>query len=423
MIKSFDSQGAESVVHCHEPKLVNWRNRNPGIKVLLVDAAVPPHLALRRVLYAVPWNRPQEGLSQPFVHHCNLSTKRGQWQIMDKQTENRRRLVKEATAALQVPGLALELQPSSSVERQRGADDVVYVRHGDRRIEYRAEVKRNLRPATLGAVLQQLRALDARPLLVSDHINPPMAARLQEAGVEFIDTAGNAWLSDPPLCVWVTGRRPPETTEDRIGRTGRAFRASGLRVLFALLCKPGMVDSPYREIARLAGVAHGTVGWVMAELPKLGYVATYRKERVLVKPERLLREWAEAYARTLRPKQVLGRYFTNDIGWWKDEVTTEFGFNLGGEAAGARVTRYLKPATITLYGDDLSAELLARFRLRKDPQGNVELMKRFWEFDKSKPLVPLPLVYADLLATGETRCIETGEMIYKKIVDGFERAD
>jgi hypothetical protein len=50
-------------------------------------------------------------------------------------------------------------------------------------------------------------------------------------------------------------------------------------------------------------------------------------------------------------------------------------------------------------------------------------MKRFWEFDKSKPLVPLPLVYADLLATGETRCIETGEMIYKKIVDGFERAD
>ena len=30
-------------------------------------------------------------------------------------------------------------------------------------------------------------------------------------------------------------------------------------MIFALLCNSGKVDRPYREIAELAGVAHGTV--------------------------------------------------------------------------------------------------------------------------------------------------------------------
>ncbi len=45
-----------------------------------------------------------------------------------------------------------------------------------------------------------------------------------------------------------------------------------MQVLFALICNPEWTDLPYREIAQRANVAHGTVGWVMAELPKLGLV-------------------------------------------------------------------------------------------------------------------------------------------------------
>jgi hypothetical protein len=39
-------------------------------------------------------------------------------------------------------------------------------------------------------------------------------------------------------------------------------------VLFALLAVPRLAQEPYRVIAQRAGVAHGTVGWVMAELPR-----------------------------------------------------------------------------------------------------------------------------------------------------------
>ena len=71
-------------------------------------------------------------------------------------------------------------------------------------------------------------------------------------------------------------------------------------MLFALLCNPEWAERPYREIGRLAGVAHGTVGCVMAELQKLGFVGTIAGRRRMLQRELLLKQWVEAYARTLR---------------------------------------------------------------------------------------------------------------------------
>ena len=48
-----------------------------------------------------------------------------------------------------------------------------------------------------------------------------------------------------------------------------------------------------------------------------------------------------------------------------------------------------------------------------DASGNVTIFRRFWTFDGDEPgLAPAPLVYADLMATGDGRCMETARMIY-----------
>jgi hypothetical protein len=78
--------------------------------------------------------------------------------------------------------------------------------------------------------------------------------------------AGNAYIDHPPTLIWVKGERP--IARAPLQPTGRAFQAGGLQVIFALLCHPGKADRPYREIAELAGVAHGTVGWVMTVKPE-----------------------------------------------------------------------------------------------------------------------------------------------------------
>jgi hypothetical protein len=171
-------------------------------------------------------------------------------------------------------------------------------------VTYHAEIKRTLRPATLGPLLAQLEHVPAPALLVTDYATPPVAERLREQGVQFVDAAGNAFVQQPGLLVWVKGQRLRDMPKSGDMR-GRAFRASGLQVLFALLCKPEIVDWPYREIARQAGTAHGTVGWVMPELPRLGFVGTLKGRRRLLNGPKLLQQWVEAYARTLRPKLIL----------------------------------------------------------------------------------------------------------------------
>jgi hypothetical protein len=113
-------------------------------------------------------------------------------------------------------------------------------------------IKRGLRPATLGAVVQQIQRLGEKTLLIADYVTPQLADTLRNHGIAFIDTAGNAYINNPPILIWIKGERP--ITRVTHQPTGRAFQTSGLQVIFALLCNPELADRPYREIARLADV-------------------------------------------------------------------------------------------------------------------------------------------------------------------------
>ena len=116
----------------------------------------------------------------------------------------------------------------------------------------------------------------------------------------------------------------------------------------------------------------------------------------------------------------MGRYRTDLTRWWAELAPQDYGVLLGGEPAAAKLTQYLRPEAITLYGDKAEPRLLLDYKLRPDPVGPVELVKRFWAFEtNSEAVVPLPLIYADLLATGDARCIETADLIYERILDGF----
>lgn len=330
-------------------------------------------------------------------------------------------LLDAALAATREHGLDWEqVEREPAVRDGVGADARVRLRRGGKTATYHVEIKRALQPAMMGAVLAQLKRLPAPALLVTEYVAPPMAERLREQGVQFIDRAGNAWLDQPPLLVWVKGQRPPDTPKTGEMR-GRAFRATGLQVLFALLCKPEIVDWPYREIARLADVAHGTVGWVMPELPRLGFIGTLKGRRRLLNGPKLLQQWVEAYARTLRPKLVLERWHADALDWTAKIDPTRYGLLLGGEPAAQRLTHHLRPGTATFYGAKADRQLMIDQRLRPDTNGNVEILRRFWAFDgETAGQVPDLLVYADLLAIGDARCLETAREMHDGIVARFE---
>lgn len=344
-----------------------------------------------------------------------MSTLRGQYLSVDTNTKNRERaLLTEAIKTLLDQGVNIDVVQEPRQDPSR-ADALLRITFGHEKATYMAEVKRGLRPATLGAVIHQLEQFTLPPILVADYVTPQMAEVLRARNIAFVDAAGNAYLKHGTLLIWIEGRRP-KTAAYAAGLGGRAFQASGLRVLFALICDPKIAYVPYREIAHQARVAHGTVGWVMAELPRLGFLATQQGGRRLLNHERLLQLWAEHYPRVLRPRLQLGRYRARDLDWWAKFDPTKYDAEFGGEIAGGRMTKYLRPATATLYAEEIDPKLLIDLKLQLDPrEGNVEVLRRFWAMPGPRPgIVPLPLVYADLMATGNARCIETAKVLHEQ---------
>ncbi len=60
--------------------------------------------------------------------------------------------------------------------------------------------------------------------------------------------------------------------------------------------------------------------------------------------------------------------------------------------------------------------------MKTDPNGEVEILRRFWQFKKPESaLAPTLLVYADLLAIGDARCLETAKLFYDQILAGFNK--
>lgn len=329
-----------------------------------------------------------------------------------------------AMAALRTHGLAAEITAREALLRAPSlkADALARIEIDGRGNEFIIEVKRRLTPAMLGAATAQLeliKARDTRPqILVTDYVTPPLADKLRATETQFVDTAGNAYLRLPGMLIWVTGRKPVATKiTDRVPR---AFQPTGIKLVFSFICLPELAAAPFREIADKTGIALGTINWVVRDLHEMGYLNIAGRNRKLNPTKGMLDEWALAYARTLRPKLLLGRYRAptlTDWALWQPERHQAF---WGGEAAGAMLTQHLAPGVITIYAKQIPGRMLAEQKLVNVPNRSaadalVEFRKKFWNFDTSQAapnVVPAALVYADLLANGDARCRETAGLLY-----------
>jgi hypothetical protein len=303
-------------------------------------------------------------------------------------------------------------------------DGAVRLAQKSRKWEFKAEVKLRVNRATI-ALLKQKIDRAGEGLLVTDYVNPELAEVMRDQGIFFIDAAGNAFIDATPLHIFVKGEKPTEVWKAKPVK--RVFKPGGLKLIFALLNNPGMEKATYRDLAKAAKVALGTVDFVMTELKELGFLIDMAKKgRQLRKTGQLLRRWVEAYPENLKPKLVQEQFRTNARHWWKDIKPADFDLFWGGEIAAAELTGHLKPERYTIYTDHLPGKLIYKFKFQKDPNGNVEFVTPFWTFGwklAEKKVVPPLLIYADLMATGDARAIETAEIIYDNYIARFIRED
>jgi hypothetical protein len=301
------------------------------------------------------------------------------------------------------------------------ADFHVELETGAGKLDYFVEVKTGIQKNTR---MQFLLMKDRFPrfLAVTRYVNPVIAEQMKQDEIEFIDTAGNAFIKNPNIFIYIKGNKPLTLLKKDLPT--RAFRQAGVKLLFALFREPELLERTYREISETANVALGTVAGVMGDLRKLGNLAKNEFGFRFVNQEELLNKWATAYAEHLRPRLRIGTYFA-DPGWWEGAIVDTEKEQWGGEVAAAKLIHTLRPEIATIYTsrENLN-DFLLKNRLKKDPDGNTEILERFWlQTPRKQPqdTVPTILVYADLLATGDPRNIEAARTLFEREIHRLNR--
>lgn len=278
--------------------------------------------------------------------------------------------------------------------------------------------KTEVRPHQL-AHFQNLKKEWNNVLVTSSYITPGSKKILKEKEINYVDGGGNIFLRLGPIYIHVEGRR---NTIYKDNQKGQAFSKTGVKVVFHFLLNPNLVNATYREIADLTGVSLGTVSKVVNGLKEEGLLIRLKEKEWVIKDyNELLHLWQSSYLKKLKPSLFVKRYRSAQrdfhTEWKKLNFTSKTQW--GGEPAANLLTGYLKPEQYIVYSSELQQDIMKRYKWTPDHEGDIYLYRKFWEavpVEATGEVVAAPLVYADLLDTDDSRCIETANVIYEQFL-------
>ena len=269
-------------------------------------------------------------------------------------------------------------------------------------------------------IFSDMKALHKKEfVVVAEYINPNIASRLKSLGIFYIDALGNIYLNKSPILIDVKGEKG-----ESIKPKERLYTASGLQVMYSLLTIDGLLDKPYREIAKVTKSANGTVSIIINNLKDNNFIFKGRNNAlVFTDKQKLLENWSSFYSQRLKSKRKIGRYHSKLTDWWKQIDITKYHAQWGGEVAAVKTSKLLHSQKQTVY-IDMNTININRLKLDaklvEDENGDVELIERFWKLPEinSQPEIVSPLlIYADLIESNDPRNYEVAVSILKEVLD------
>lgn len=245
-------------------------------------------------------------------------------------------------------------------------------------------------------------------LLIAGQISSAMMERLRESSINVLESTGNCMIYVPSdlylHIVRNTGSRVP------LKSSNMGFRDAGAAVLFTLLSRIDTKIPTLRKLSELSLASVGTVKHVLDTLQANHYVFDTPNGRFLKDRPRLLEEWVTIFNQQIRGSLVFGHaMWVGDSKDWKT-VSLPEGAIWGGEAGAFLVNGYLTPASFCIYGDFRLGDLVKSKYIIPNNSGDIVLYRKFWAGELSEEAQAL-LFYADLLNTGNSRCIEAAELL------------
>jgi hypothetical protein len=276
------------------------------------------------------------------------------------------------------------------------------------------------RTATVVQMSDDLRVLQAEhaasgALLVTDYLSADTMEQCRAHQVNAIDAAGNVFVSFGTMLLLVSGRAR-QLQRERVG-----WSSSAIRIGLVALASPQHLGGTQRDLATCAGVALGSVRSGLDWLEERGFVIRTNAGLVVHQRQQLLNEWEVAYAALARPKLDSERYSTG-LDASPDWKSVDIGPGLWSADIGAQqLVGTVKPVNAQLYvridqRSPLRRRLFREQHLRNDPDGPIEILNKFWDLPEKDKLgiAPWPIIYADLLRTGDARAVEVAALIRKR---------
>ena len=293
-------------------------------------------------------------------------------------------------------------------------------------VDFVCLVKENITKATLNqtlATMQVLKSDKQQILLVTQYITPQVSTELTKNGINFIDCAGNCLVryTEAGNLIFQISNQGRKNTESKV-KTYSAFQDAGLKVVFYLLQDADNVKRPYREIKKQIGVSLGSVKNVLDELVRRDFVCGTQKGRVIKDKKKLLDLWVGNYNEVLKPKLLVGTmtFRTEEHrNEWKN-IALPQGMSWGGEPAANLTDGYLQPGSFDIYTELPAAHLMRTGAVRQDVNGEIHIYNKFWNWGTGNRTVPAILIYADLMGSGNSRCLEAAQRILENELKDFK---
>ncbi len=262
-------------------------------------------------------------------------------------------------------------------------------------------------------------------IIFSNQISPSLHEYMVENRLNYIDLAGNMFIDRDSILININGKKVMNSANLQ-DKNRLVFYSSSLKIIFHLLHNKEFCQNNYRYIRTVTKVSLGTITKTIKKLQSFDIL---NNDKVLIQPKKLLELWIENYARNMRSKLIIGKYsFTKKFD--NNEIINRLGdlsqSFIGNEMSAGILDKYFQSKVLSIYAKDNVTEIIKRLYLKADPNGEIEILEMFWNIDEIKKsnfrqvsnynnkLVPLLLIYTDLINSNNSRAISEAKRLGEK---------
>jgi len=250
-------------------------------------------------------------------------------------------------------------------------------------------------------------------MLFARYVPQPSAEKLIEAGVNFVDLAGNMHLAlDNDYIRTVIGKKEERTHSEKTLTPAR------IQLLFALAAQPESVNWTVRQLADAAGISKSNAAKIRHELITERFLAPRKDGHVVEDAKELEDQLVRGYEQVLRPKIVIGRFRAQEAAekWLIDKLKRVFseasvGWSLTGGPTAFLIKHFYRGVETPVFIDPLTDNLQRELRVLPDKTGPIIFMQSFgpltrWKKIQGTQIAHPWLIFTELMQSEDPRAHE-----------------